>query len=52
MFTELRKTVYGNSQKKPTMHVHEFGEETHDSQADMYSKVCRTCGYVSSYERM
>lgn len=33
-------------------HEHEFGPETHDARADVYSRSCLSCGHTQSYEKM
>lgn len=33
-------------------HVHSFGEEQYDADADVYSRTCSQCGHVETYEKM
>ncbi|ESN92541.1 hypothetical protein HELRODRAFT_156075 [Helobdella robusta] len=50
---DLRKSVRNSLyENKSHAHEHEFGEESYREVDDTYSKVCRTCGFVSTYEKM
>lgn len=49
----LRMTVRSSLYTKQTeRHCHEFGDEVHNQEEDLYEKRCKTCGYVDSYEKM
>ena len=51
---ELRKKVRSSLfTKQLGGHQHEFGdEEEYDSDKDEYSKKCKTCSHVITYEKM
>ncbi|KAK3083830.1 hypothetical protein FSP39_003761 [Pinctada imbricata] len=50
---ELRLAVRSSLVKKDRgPHQHEFGEEQSEEEEDMYSKTCKTCGHVMTYEKM
>ena len=52
-FSDLRLAVRSSLVKKDRgPHQHEFGAEMYDEDDDMYSKTCKTCGHVTSYEKM
>lgn len=49
----LRMQVRGSLYKKDiSAHEHEYGEEVYDEDEDMYSRTCKTCDHVHSYEKM
>lgn len=52
---ELRRAVRTSTwQKVDKKHEHDYDDENeeYDSEEDVYSKKCRTCGYVLNYEKM
>ena len=50
---DLRKKVRSSLfTKQLGGHEHEFDEEEYDSDKDEYSKKCKTCSHVISYEKM
>ncbi|XP_071104555.1 DNA repair protein complementing XP-A cells homolog [Haliotis cracherodii] len=50
---ELRMAVRSSLWRKDSgSHEHDFGEETYDEDEDMYSKTCKSCGHVMTYEKM
>ncbi|XP_015783093.1 DNA repair protein complementing XP-A cells homolog [Tetranychus urticae] len=46
---EVRSSLY---KRKPSAHIHEYGEEKYIESEDMYEKTCKTCDHVVSYEKM
>merc|ERR1712001_153943 len=49
----LRMQVRGSLYKKDiSNHEHEYGEEVYDAEEDEYSRTCKTCSHVHSYEKM
>ena len=51
--SELRMAVRSSLWRKETSgHEHEYGDETYDDDSDEYSKTCKTCGHVLTYEKM
>lgn len=38
--------------KEITGHEHSYGEESYNEGSDEYSKTCKTCGHVMTYEKM
>ena len=49
----LRMQVRGSLYKKDiSNHEHEYGEEVYDEDKDEYSRTCKTCDHVHSYEKM
>jgi DNA-repair protein complementing XP-A cells len=49
----LRMTVRSSLYTKQTeSHSHEFGEEVFNEDKDIFEKRCKSCGYLSSYEKM
>ena len=52
-FSELRLTVRGSLARKDRgPHEHDYGEESYDEEEDIYSKTCKTCGHIDTYEKM
>ncbi|XP_050403786.1 DNA repair protein complementing XP-A cells homolog [Patella vulgata] len=50
---ELRNAVRSSLWRKgTTVHEHEYGEESYDEEEDMYSKKCKTCEHLMTYEKM
>ncbi|KAK7116340.1 DNA repair protein complementing XP-A cells homolog [Littorina saxatilis] len=50
---ELRMAVRSSLWRKEISgHEHDYGEETYDEDSDEYSKTCKTCGHVLTYEKM
>ncbi|XP_041362535.1 DNA repair protein complementing XP-A cells homolog [Gigantopelta aegis] len=50
---ELRMAVRSSLWRKTTTnHEHEYGEESYNEDEDEYSKTCKTCAYVMTYEKM
>lgn len=50
---KLRMQVRSSLFKKDLSdHVHRYGEETYDKEADEYSRTCDGCGHVHTYEKM
>ncbi|ESP05656.1 hypothetical protein LOTGIDRAFT_103099 [Lottia gigantea] len=50
---ELRNTVRSSLWRKgTTFHEHDFQEETYDEEEDIYSKKCKTCEHIETYEKM
>nr|CAG4645286.1 EOG090X0KP6 [Leptodora kindtii] len=45
----VRSSVY---RKQTENHVHDMGSEEYDANEDMYFRVCRTCEYRQTYEKM
>lgn len=51
--TALRKSVRSSLFKKETkVHEHEYGVEHYDEENDHYFKICVSCSYKISYEKM
>ena len=50
----LKMQVRGSLYKKVdiSVHEHEYGEEVYDEDEDQYSRTCKTCDHVHSYEKM
>ena len=49
----LRMQVRGSLYKKDiSNHEHEYGEEVYDAEEDEYSRTCKTCNHVHTYEKM
>ncbi|KAI8822445.1 XPA protein C-terminus-domain-containing protein [Fimicolochytrium jonesii] len=50
--SELRRKTRTSTwtRKVDDEHAHEFGESVHDPAKDEYTQICRTCGFVSTYE--
>ena len=49
----LRMAVRSSVYKKQTAgHQHEFGDEKYDEDEDIYFRVCGTCDYRQTYEKM
>jgi len=50
----LKMQVRGSLYKKVdiSVHEHEYGEEVYDEDEDQYSRTCKTCNHVHSYEKM
>ena len=46
LFAKDYKTVIGVG------HEHEFEPEIYNEESDEYSKKCKTCGHVNTYEKM
>lgn len=52
-FSELRLAVRGSLARKDRgSHEHDYGEESYDEEEDIYSKKCKTCGHIDTYEKM
>jgi len=49
----LKMQVRGSLYKKVdiSVHEHEYGEEVYDEDEDQYSRTCKTCSHVHSYEK-
>jgi DNA-repair protein complementing XP-A cells len=50
----LKMQVRGSLYKKVdiSVHEHEYGEEVYNEDEDQYSRTCKTCDHVHSYEKM
>jgi len=50
----LKMQVRGSLYKKVDIevHEHEYGEEVYNEEEDEYSRTCKTCDHVHSYEKM
>lgn len=50
----LRMTVRSSLFKKTAgpVHEHKFKDEVYNEEEDTYSKTCKTCGFVDTYEKM
>lgn len=52
---QMRKEISGTSQVKLTTsnkHEHEFETEIYNTELDIYSKTCKTCGFYTTFEKM
>ena len=52
---QLRKETITSdwmSKLAKTKHEHEYGEDTHDPDTDMWSRVCKTCEHKVEFEKM
>ena len=51
---QMRGSLFAKDYKRVigVGHEHEFGEESHNDDTDEYSKTCKICGYISTYEKM
>lgn len=47
---EMRSSLFDRTAAGP--HAHEFGEETYDEEADVYTHVCVECGFSQTFEKM
>ena len=49
----MRLAVRGSLARKDRgPHEHDYGEESYDEEEDIYSKTCKTCGHIDTYEKM
>ncbi len=46
---QVRGSLY---KKDISAHEHDYGEEVYDEDEDQYSRTCKTCNHVHSYEKM
>ena len=50
---QMRGSLYQKKDYSAAEHVHEFDDdEEYDEENDEYSKQCKTCGHVYTYEKM
>lgn len=48
----LRKEARSASKKVTEFHKHDYGEENHDEDQDIYFKICKTCSHRFEYEQL
>lgn len=53
-FAELRMTVRSSLYDKTASasHKHAFGTETYNEEDDDYTRICTTCGFKETFEKM